>query len=392
MSTPERIAFACPRFSKVATIGGAETLLKSLALDALACGYEVDFLTTCAENHFTWANELPAGQQTLNGLNVHFFPVDDRDAGLFLQLQERICKNRTLSAQDQELWISNSVNSSALCEHLKAHKDDYTRVVTGPYLFGLARAVSALNPERAVVVPCLHDEAFAYQDVLRPMFTESRTLVFNTQEEQRLAARLYGDHCLDMPVVGMGIAPFSADPKAFAKRHGLSAPYVIYSGRREGLKGTPLLLDYMNAYRSRTGQDIKLVLTGSGEIQPPQELADHILDLGFVSEVEKQEAMAGALAFVHPSQLESLGIVLLEAWLARTPALVHSESPVLVDQCRRANGGLWFRTYAEFEECLLRLQDDPRLRETLADHGRQFVIDHYAPDVVRSRFQDALKR
>ena len=282
--------------------------------------------------------------------------------------------------------------SPSLDPFLKAHKDDYTRVVTGPYLFGLARAVSALNPERAVVVPCLHDEAFAYQDVLRPMFTESRTLVFNTQEEQRLAARLYGDHCLDMPVVGMGIAPFSADPKAFAKRHDLSAPYVIYSGRREGLKGTPLLLDYMNAYRSRTGQDIKLVLTGSGEIQPPKELADHILDLGFVSEVEKQEAMAGALAFVHPSQLESLGIVLLEAWLARTPTLVHSESPVLVDQCRRANGGLWFRSYAEFEECLLRLQDDPRLCETLADHGRQFVIDHYAPDVVRSRFQDALKR
>ena len=39
--------------------------------------------------------------------------------------------------------------------------------------------------------------------------------------------------------------------------------------------------------------------------------------------------MAGALAFCHPSVNESFGIVLLESWLARTPALVHAGSDVL---------------------------------------------------------------
>ena len=250
----------------------------------------------------------------------------------------------------------------------------------------------ALAPQRAVLVPCLHDEAFAYQDVMHTMFTASRTIVFNTHEEQRLATRLYGEHCHDMPVVGMGMPPFDADPKAFAAKRGLTTPYVVYSGRREPLKGTPLLLDYVNAYRSRTGQDVKLVLTGSGEFTPPKALAPHILDLGFVSESEKHDAMAGAIAFVHPSQLESLGIVLLEAWLAGTPALVHSESPVLVDQCRRSGGGLWFRSYAEFEECLTRLEENDPLRQCLADQGRQFVIDNYSPEIVRARFENALKR
>lgn len=388
MSGVRRIAVVSMRYPAGSTIGGAETLLKSLALDARACGFDVDVLTTCATSHFTWENELPPGQRQQDGLNVHYFPVDDRDAGQFLQLQARMNSGKELTGEEQERWTANNVNSQALLDHLAQH--DYDRILVGPYLFGLTRRVASWAPERTVLVPCLHDEAQAYQSILNTMFTQSRTIIFNTHEERRLATRLYGEVCAEMPVVGMGVVPFDVDATAFAKRHGLTAPYVIYSGRREPLKGTPLLLDYMDAFRKRTEQDIKVVLTGSGEFTPPENLVDHILDVGFVSETEKHEAMAGALAFVHPSQLESLGIVLLEAWLARTPALVHAGSPVLVDQCRQSNGGLWFRSYADFEECLMRLINDETLGNALAEQGRRFVETRYSPDAVRARFKNAL--
>lgn len=388
MSDVKRIAVVSTRYPAGGTVGGAETLLKSLAQDALACGVEVDFLATCATSHFTWENDLPPGRREQDGLNVHYFPVDARDAGIFLQLQERMNNGKTLSDEEQERWIANNVNSQALLDHLS--QNDYDRVVVGPYLFGLTRRVASLVPDRTVLVPCLHDEAQAYQPILNTMFTESRTVIFNTHEEQRLATRLYGDRCMQMPVVGMGVAPFEVDSTAFAKRHGITSPYVIYSGRREPLKGTPLLLDYMDAYRKRTEQDVKVVLTGSGDIAPPENLIDHVLDVGFVSESEKHEAMAGALTFIHPSQLESLGIVLLEAWLAGTPALVHASSPVLVDQCRQSQGGLWFRSYADFEECLLRLQNDDALRDALAHQGKRFVETRYSPEAVRERFRSAL--
>ncbi len=390
MSDVQRIAIVSTRYPAGSTIGGAETLLKSLALDARACGFEVDVLTTCATSHFTWENELPPGERQQDGLTVHYFPVDDRDAGIFLQLQERMNAGKELTDDEQERWIANNVNSQPLLDHLA--QNEYDRVLVGPYLFGLTRRVASVAPDRTVLVPCLHDEAQAYQSILKTMFTESRTVIFNTHEERRLATQLYGDSCADMPVVGMGVAPFDVDDTAFAKRHGLTAPYIIYSGRREPLKGTPLLLDYMDAFRKRTEQDIKVVLTGSGEFTPPENLADHILDVGFVSESEKHEAMAGALAFIHPSQLESLGIVLLEAWLARTPVLVHSGSPVLVDQCRQANGGLWFRSYADFEECLMRLINDDALAGALANQGRSFVETRYAPGAVRERYKAALIR
>ena len=70
MAAPDRLAFVCPRYAGEGAVGGAETLLKNLALHAAARGIAVDFLTTCAQSHFTWENTLPAGVKHMDGLNV----------------------------------------------------------------------------------------------------------------------------------------------------------------------------------------------------------------------------------------------------------------------------------------------------------------------------------
>ena len=155
-------------------------------------------------------------------------------------------------------------------------------------------------------------------------------------------------------------------------------------------KGTPLLIDYLDLFRRRTGRDVRLVLTGSGAVDIPETLQGAVLDLGFVSEEEKREAMAGAAAFCHPSVNESLSIVLIEAWLARTPALVHADGAVLRDQCRRANGGLWFHNYPEFEEELAFLLDHPAEAAALAARGRDYAIRTYSPEAVTRRLLEAL--
>lgn len=389
MPEAQRIAFVCPRFAEHGTVGGAETLLKALAERAAAAGRDVDFLTTCATNHFTWENIVEPGTKMFGKLRVTFFPVnDDRDVGTFLTIQGSIDKRMKLSRADEEAWIANSVNSRALIDHLRKHIDRYDRIVTGPYLFGIAYFASLVAPQKTVLVPCLHDEPFAYLSIMRDLFHQVGSIVFNTEPEKQLARRLY-DLTDRGVVVGIGIDDFQADPKAFARRTGMTRPYVVYSGRREVLKGTPLLTEYMHAFRERTGRDVGMVFTGSGQIDAPDGFRDAILDLGFVSEQEKHEAMAGAVCFVHASVNESLGIVLLEAWLAGTPSLVHAKGVVLQDQCRRANGGLWFRHYPDFEECLTLLLDDRALRDRLVASGRAFVLKNYSWDAVEKRLLDA---
>jgi glycosyltransferase involved in cell wall biosynthesis len=226
------------------------------------------------------------------------------------------------------------------------------------------------------------------------MFESVRGCLFNTEPERELAHRLYPAFRPGIEaVVAMGIPEFEADGSAFARRHAAAlagAPYVIYCGRREPLKGTPLLVDYVDLFRRRTGRDVRLVLTGSGPVDVPSTLEGAVLDLGFVSEQEKREAMAGAVAFCHPSVNESLSIVLIESWLARTPALVHSNGAVLRDQCRRANGGLWFHNYPEFEVELGYLLDHPDVRRRLAESGREYAVRTYSPEAVTRRFLAAL--
>ena len=390
-----RLAIIAPRLYEPGTVGGAETLLYTLARDAAAAGCKVELLTTCAKSHVTWANEAPEGAFERDGMTVRRFAVNgNRDVDAFNTYNATICRGETLSDEEEADWLRQSVNSDALTDHLAAHLGEYDRVLAGPYLFGIVEAAMRVAGDKGLLVPCLHDEAFARVRRIAAMFGRIRGCLFNTEPERLLAHRLYPNfHPVVEAVVAMGIPSFEADPEAFARRRGLvGIDYVMYSGRREPLKGTPLLLDYLDLYRQRTGRDVRLVLTGSGPVEPPRTLEKAVLDLGFVSEEEKREAMAGAAVFCHPSVNESLSIVLIEAWLARTPALVHSRGEVLRDQCRRANGGLWFRNYPEFEVALTYLLDHPEDRKRMAESGREYAIRTYSPEAVTRRFLDAIAR
>lgn len=386
----DRIAFVCPRLAGAGAVGGAETLLRNLAVHAAARGFAVDFLTTCAQSHFTWENTLPPGHVRQDGLDIHFFPVDDRDIPAFLAIQQRIDRGHPVTPDEELAWLRNGVCSSALLAHLDANASSYRAVILGPYLFGLTYFAALAHPSRALLVPCLHDEPFARLAAMRRLFGETAGCLFNSGAERELARELFGFPDSRARVVGMGLDAFSADPAAFAARHSIPAPYVLYSGRREPLKGTPLICDYMHAFRRRTGRDVRLVFTGSGQIDAPPDLWPAITDAGFVSEQEKHEAMAGALAFIHPSVNESFGIVLLESFLAGTPALVHAKSRVLVSQCRAAGAGLWFRHYPDFETQLSYLLDNPDARRALGENGRRFVSTRYSWPVVEASFVSAL--
>ena len=391
-----RVAFVAPRLAAGGAVGGAETLLLNLAQLARAAGCETTLLTTCAQSHFTWSNAFPAGEFIHEGLRVIRFPVNtDRDIDAFLRVQAPISAGQAVSDADEALWIDNNVNSRELEEHLRRHADSYDRIVAGPYLFGLTMAVAAQAPDKTLLVPCLHDEPFARVRRIGRMFADVRGFIFNTVPERDLAVRLYGAHITapgrPAAVVGFAMHDFPSDPSACARRLGLTAPYILYCGRREMLKGTPLLIDYWAAYRRLTGRDIRLVLTGSGDFEIPEGMGAHVTDLGFVDEREKHDAMAGAVAFVHPSVNESLGIVLLESWLAGRPALVHDRCAVLRDQTRRANGGLWFRDYPEFQECLDLFLGRPGLAARLGASGRAFTLREYAPEAVQERLMAALQ-
>lgn len=380
-------------------MGGAETLLLNLARLAHAAGLDATFLTTCAKSHVSWENDAPPGELDVDGLRAIRFPVDERrDVEGFLRVQEAISAGWPVTDEQEDAWMRGGVNSAAMEAHLRGPGGArYDRVVAGPYLFGLTDMASRAAGDRFVLLPCLHDEPFARMRRVGKVFAAARSFLFNTEPERQLAARLFpevfgagGAPSRPAAVVGFAMPePEGPVPPLPAVLEGVG-PYILYSGRREPLKGTPLLLDYWAAFRTLAGRDVKLVLTGSGPVDVPSGMASHLIDLGYVTEEEKRAVMARAVAFCHPSVNESLGIVLLEAWQNGTPCLVHASGEVLRHQCRAAQGGLWFRDYPEFAECLEFLLDHPETARRLGGNGREFVRRNYSPDVVTRRLLQAL--
>jgi glycosyltransferase involved in cell wall biosynthesis len=389
---PLRIAFVSPRYPVGETVGGAETLLAALARHAALMGHHVEFFTTCARDHFTWSNEHKPGTRVLDGVPVTFFPVnEDRDIDAFLRAQASISSGRDVDGATQISWLRNGVNSRAMEAHLRESAGRFDKIVVGPYLFGLTHSTAAVAPERTLLLPCLHDEAFARLDCFREMFRSVAGHIFNTEPERQLAERLYSITPGAETVVGIGLDPFTADSAAFAARKGIRTPYVLYCGRREPLKGTPLLVDYFSCFVDRTKRPLSLVLTGSGPVSIPTSMHGRIMDAGFLPAEQKHEAMAGAVAFVHPSVNESLSIVLLESWMVGVPAIVHAMSKVLVYQCGTGGGGLWFSSYPEFEETMCLLLDRADIREMMGQRGRQYVRSMYDWKSVGQRLDKALR-
>ena len=66
-----KVAFVTPRYG-VEVMGGAESAARQLAEHLVAdLGWPVEVFSTCALDHLTWDNVLPAGDSVLNGVTVH---------------------------------------------------------------------------------------------------------------------------------------------------------------------------------------------------------------------------------------------------------------------------------------------------------------------------------
>jgi glycosyltransferase involved in cell wall biosynthesis len=184
----------------------------------------------------------------------------------------------------------------------------------------------------------------------------------------------------------------TADANRFRQRYGIESPFVLYVGRREPGKNTPLLLQYWERYVRETRREMKLVLIGTGEVAIPPGAAGHVVDLGFMPGQDKYDAYAAASVFCMPSLNESFSIVLMENWLAGRPSLVHGRCAVTLEHTRRANGGLYFTDYDEFAAGLTYLLEHPNLSDRLGRQGRRYVLDHYTWEVIVPRYEQLIQQ
>lgn len=392
MADRGRIALVPPRYGDD-VVGGAELVLRQAAHGLARRGWDVEVLTTCARDHYTWANEYPAGVLTDGSVTVRRFPVvHDVNRWERDRLDRRLAVGLPLEPDEQLAWVSGHFRVPELFHHLVAEAASYRAMVFSPYLFWTTVAGVTVAPERTLVIPCLHDEIFAYLDVFRPVLTRPAQVWFMSEPEHQLAHRIMGPLAERHPVTGEGVlVPDAYDPDRFRAKYGLARPFVLFAGRRETLKGWKDLLGGFARAVTRLGVDLDLVSFGVGWMDPPQEVAARVIDLGFLPQDDVADAFAAAAAYVQPSRMESFSRTIMEAWLAGTPVIASAASDVVRWHCERSGAGLVYHDEHELAQCLALVADAPEPLHRLAAAGREYVLTHYTWDAALDRMEEALE-
>lgn len=382
----DTIAFIPPRYGPE-IVGGAEIHARMLAEEIQSRGWPVEILTTCAKDPYTWTGDYQPGTEVVGGITVRRFQQEPRKyAHRATRIERRIAARKKISVRQGEFWIRDILYCPPLYRYLDENRNRYRAFVFIPYLFGTTYFGVKTVPEKAYLIPCIHDEPFAYVSAFRKMMHSARGIMFNTQPEMELARRIYGEGMRGRVVGGVAFKPYSADGERFRFKYSIEGDFVLYSGRSDVAKNTPLLTRYFCNYIHNTGRDVKLVFIGSERKEIPYTFRKQVIDLGFVSERDKRDAYAAATVLCQPSTRESLSLVLLEAWLAEVPVLVHGDCAVTRDHVEKSSGGLWFTDYATFHEALDFMLDHPEVRLEMGRRGKEYVERNYNWDVILERF------
>ena len=372
-----KLAFVIQRYGREIP-GGAETLARQIA-ERQARRHQIDVLTTTARDYVTWKNEYPESEEKLRGVKIFRFPVEqERNLEEFNKYSDWIYANEH-TREDELKWLEmQGPVAPKLIEYLKNEHKKYDLLVFFTYLYYPTYYGIQVAPEKSVLVPTAHDEPPLRLGIYKEVFEKANSFIFNAEAEELLVLERFDVHRKMRETIGMGMELLDApDTEPFRRKQRVSNRFLLYAGRIGEGKGCGELIKFFTAFREEHPDigNLQLVLIGRKSMSIPH--SQDIRYLGFLPEDEKLAAMAGATAVMVPSRLESLSIVALEAFSVGTPVVVHGGSKVLVDHCRKANAGLYYRNYEEFEGILEALLEDKNLAGGLGRQGQRYIKENF---------------
>lgn len=390
----KKIGFVIPWYAD-GIPGGAEMELREVAGHLHSAGVRLEILTTCVREFASdWSrNYYKEGlDKTVNGITIRRFKVRKRDNEAFDAVNARLMAGNAIPPEEEDIFLREMVNSDALYEYIGAHHDEYSLFVFIPYMFGTTYNGAKICPYKSVLIPCFHDESYAYMSRFKELFPQTAGMIFNARPEAELAERLYGFSKSGTKTIVMGIGmdtDIVPDPGAFREKYGIKEKFILYAGRKDEGKNVHTLIKYFAEYIKRHDTELKLVLIGGGEIDLPAGLVldKRIIDLGFVDRQDKYNAQGAAEFLCQPSRNESFSLVIMESWLCGRPVLVHEDCAVTKNFVSESNGGLYFSNYFEFEACTDYIINNNDAAWLMGSNGKGYVKRNFDWDVIVDKYK-----
>ena len=364
--------------------GGAELLCRQMA-ELMVPMYDVEVLTSKAIDYMSWKDEYDQDIEDINGVTVRRFSVEkERVRSEFDEINGRFL-NGSMKRSEEQDWINKQgPYVPALINYIKAHKNDYDVFVFFTYLYyTTVMGVSAVS-DKAIVIPFAHNEPYIRMKIFDQVFLKPKAFFFQTDEERQLIRERYNNYHIPFRFGGAGVTlPDNISGEDFKKKYHLNS-YIIYVGRIDAGKNCKELFDFFIRYKESHPSDLKLVLLGKTVIDIPDR--EDIVKLGFVSEEDKFNGIAGAEFLVLPYKFESLSIVVLEAFSLQVPVLVNGNCEVLKGHCTRSEAGFYYKGYTGFEMQTTRLLNNKELNKKMGEKGKKYVHENFQWDIIRKKF------
>lgn len=353
---------------------------------------DVEILTTCVKQFSSdWnVNYHKPGMELVNGIKVRRFKVRKRDTAAFDAVNAKLLRKNSITASEEKIFINEMVNSPDMYQYMKEHQKAYGLFVFIPYMFGTTYYGIQQCPEKSVVIPCFHDEAYIYLEIYNKAFEQAAGMIYLARPEYDLANKVFDLKNTVQAVLGAGVdTQFASNPERFKKKFNIDKPFILYAGRKDEGKNIYTLLNYFREYKkSFIESDLCLLMIGGGSVKIPEDIQNEVIDLGFIDQQDKFDAYGAAVVLCQPSKNESFSIVIMESWLSRRPVLVHGRCSVTRDFVSQSNGGLYFETYYEFEECINYFISHPEISSQMGELGREFVLKNFEWSVIVRKYSE----
>ena len=393
------IAFVIPWYGDNIR-GGAETACNYLAHSLQNAGQSIEVFTSCVKeaSDDRGVNTIKPGVYKESGIIVRRFLVrENRDINALGYSNKKIYYNDNFNIDDEKIYFKEDINSPEMYKYIRENKDNYKAFIFIPYMYGIVYNGSFECTEKSILIPCLHDESYAYMQLLKDKMSSFKGMIFNAKQEYELAKRLYDLDNVKCAVLGLGVDTDWKDntnPHNFKEKYNIYDEFILFAGRKDsGKKADELALFFMRYKEENPENKIKLVFLGGGDllVKIPSKFKNEILDLGFVSTEDKRNAFAAASIFCNPSYYESFSLVIMESWVAKRPIIVSGHCAVTKNICIETNGGIFYNDYEEFYYCVQYLLDNKDIANEMGINGQKYVLCNFTHEKIAENYMKFIK-
>jgi len=400
------VAFVLPRFFPYR--GGYENSLLKLARYLVAHGHRATvFTTTAADLEAFWLpgfRTFPQEQLSLDGVVVRRFPIS------YNALRRRA--TRLLGLVPYWRWKAQywrpSFHVPGLAQALEACDADLFHIGPLPYngmMYAGLRAGEARGVP-VVTTPCSHLGEPGSNAVARHYMQPYQIGLLRRCQKVLCMTQTERDQLEHRGVAAekLAITPFAIDlehaaggnPKFLQERYGVDGPVVLHLGMKAYEKGSETLVQAMKILWAG-GSDAWLVMAGPGLSSFGEYIASEgrgcrrLLNLPPFADSEKRDLLASATVVAQPSRVESLGLVLMEAWANRKP-VIAADIGVSRELAGSSGGGTLVR-FGDAQQLageIGKLLCDPALRERMGAGGYSKALE-YQGDAPWQRMMKALE-